>query len=536
MSWFSRDRLPSRDTALVTGAVALALSFTPSLVARRRRDQAQISIAAGLLGAAAGTAAELVVMRLAEQLEGGENAARALLAAAALTSSGLRLPAHRNSAVALAGTGTMVAGTGAVLGAIAPVRRWDGLHDPRVAAVAAALAAGGFYGAKRMKPRKPRVKLEDWPEGYPESASGGDGSLLPREALDFEGRRFLGTTLRAERIAELRGEPAQDPIRVFAGVRSAPAIEERCKLAVDELERLGAFDRARILVCSATLRGYVNPVPLQAEELFGRGDVATVCVQFFDRRTWFMPFKVPIAARTHRELLARLAERVPAGGPEIAVYGESLGAWASQNVFRREGVRALDALRVGRALWAGTPRFSRLPRLMAKGKVPSDDRVGVLNTRELLDADPEDAARLRFVFLERRADPVVAFSGLELIWRRPDWLPDAPFRPEGVPRAQRWIPGITFLQVVVDLLRATRWTSDVPRAAAHDYRVELPLAVNAALGHAVERTEAVRLADELISLEVERGTMLKALRRGETPGSDALSRGDSRGLTPPVTS
>jgi uncharacterized membrane protein len=228
-----------------------------------------------------------------------------------------------------------------------------------------------------------------------------------------------------------------------------------------------------------------------------------------------MPLKVPIAARTHRALLARLAERTGPGGPEIVVYGESLGAWASQDVFRREGVRALDALRVGRALWAGTPFFSRLPRLMARGRVPTDERVGVLNTRELLEADPLDASRLRFVFLQRRADPVVVFNGLELLWRRPDWLPDAPFRPEGVPRAQRWIPGITFLQLVGDLTRATRWTSDVPRAAAHDYRVELPLAVNAALGHAISRREAMRLADALIALEVARTVRLRALRRGE---------------------
>ena len=39
------------------------------------------------------------------------------------------------------------------------------------------------------------------------------------------------------------------------------------------IERLGAFGRARILVCSATLRGYVNPVPVAAEERLSGGDV-----------------------------------------------------------------------------------------------------------------------------------------------------------------------------------------------------------------------------------------------------------------------
>ena len=470
------------------------------------------------------------MLRLAERLEGGEVAARALLAGGALVASGLRLPAHPRSGVALAGSAAIVGGAAAVLGAIAPVRTWEPLHGPRVAVLATALAAAAAYGATAAQRRPPRVRLTDWPGGYPAGASGGGGSLVPRERPDFEGQRLLGTILPASAMRELRddGRRVAEPLRVFVGVRSAATVEERCALAVDELERLGAFDRRRIVVCSATLRGYVNPVPLQAEELLSRGDVATVCVQFHDRRTALMPLKVPIAARTHRELLRRLAERTGAQGPEIVVYGESLGAWASQNVFRREGVRALDALRVGRALWAGTPFFSRLPRLMAKHKVPCDERVAVLNTRELLAADPEDAGRLRFVFLQRRADPVVVFSGLELLWRRPEWLPDAPFRPEGVPRAQRWIPGITFLQVLGDLTKATRWTSDVPRAAAHDYRVELPLAVNIALGHAISRREATRLADALIALEVARGARLKALRRGEPdpePGSN-----DARGV------
>src|SRR3712207_8921309 len=50
--------------------------------------------------------------------------------------------------------------------------------------------------------------------------SGGEGSLVPREQLDFEGRRFLGTTLRAAQIEALRGAPAERPIRVFVGLRS----------------------------------------------------------------------------------------------------------------------------------------------------------------------------------------------------------------------------------------------------------------------------------------------------------------------------
>jgi hypothetical protein len=503
VSWLSRDRLPSRDTALVTGAVALGLSFTPSLVARRRGDQAKVSIAAAVLGAGAGTAGEIAVMRLAERLEGGEPAARGVLAAGALLAAGLRLPAHGSSGVALAGTGAIVAGTAAVLGAVAPVRRWDGLHDPRVAALAAAAALGAAYGARTLQRRPPRVRLEDWPEGY----------------LGHDVGR--GRLAAAARVARLRGPPlprhgaARRPDRRSARRRPGPGSDpglRRRALGPDDrgaLRPRGGRARApRRVPPRADRRLLRHPARVREPgPAAGRG-----AVRPRRRGRRLRPVLRP-ADPVHAAQgpgrrpdpprpADRLAARVPADGPEIVVYGESLGAWASQNVFRREGVRALDALRVGRALWAGTPRFSRLPALIEAGKVPADDRVGVLGTRELLDADPRDAARLRFVFLQRRLDPVVAFSGLELIWRRPAWLPD-----------RRWIPGITFLQMVADLLRATRWTSDVPRAAAHDYRVELPLAVNVALGHHVDRAEAVRLADALIELEVERGSMLKALRR-----------------------
>jgi uncharacterized membrane protein len=274
---------------------------------------------------------------------------------------------------------------------------------------------------------------------------------------------------------------------------------------VRELDRLGAFERRRIVVVSATLRGYVNPIIPAAEEHLSGGDVATVVVQYHDRRTLLMPAKVPIGARTHRELLRRLVRH--GGAAEVAVYGESLGAWASQNVFRQAGTAALDALGVARALWIGTPYFSLLRRRLECAGLPTDERVGTVRARDLVEADPENAGRLRFVFLHRVTDPVVLFPGLELLWRRPEWLP-----------ADRWQPGITFLQVLADLVRATNWTSAVPQALAHDYRLEGPLAVRLAFGHLdVPREDAARLADELIAREVANGALLREARRRYTP-------------------
>ena len=408
------------------------------------------------------------------------------------------LPANPHPGVSLAGQAARVSGICALIGAVAPAREAVPLDRPRTLAavgIAGVAALAGWQQLeRRSRPRRPR--LAEYPAERRLATTSG-------VAADFEGSRFTGTAVSADEI----GPGARDPIRVFVGLHAAPSVEERARIAVDELERLGAFDRRRILVCSATLRGYVNPVPIAAEEHLSGGDVASVVVQYHDKRTLLMPAKVRIAARTHRALLEELRRRMPPGGAEVCVYGESLGAWASQNVFRGGGVRALDEAGVSRALWIGTPYFSRLPRLLAKGEVPSDARVGTIRTKELL-AGEGDRDR-RFFFLERRTDPVVLFSGLDLIWRRPDWLPPG-----------RWTPGITFVQLAFDLVAATNWTSTVPQALAHDYRLEGPLAVDLAFGHDAGRARVGELADRLVAEEVARGARLRALRRGDvyTPG------------------
>ena len=141
--------------------------------------------------------------------------------------------------------------------------------------------------------------------------------------------------------------------------------------------------------------------------------MASVAIQYFDRRTLFMPFKVPIAARTHRALLEELRRRAP-GSVEICVYGESLGAWASQNVFRRGGVRALDEARVARALWIGTPYFSRLPRLLATGAIPTDARVATVAVADLVAGDVERDARFVFVAAAHRPGGALPRPGPDL--------------------------------------------------------------------------------------------------------------------------
>ena len=73
-------------------------------------------------------------------------------------------------------------------------------------------------------------------------------------------------------------------------------------------------------------------------------------------------------------------------------------------------------------------------------------------------------------------DPVVALPG-----------PRAVLAQARVDAVERWRPGITFLQTLIDLVRATNWTSALPQALAHDYRLEGPLGVRLAFGHTTSR-------------------------------------------------
>src|SRR5215216_3773323 len=316
---------------------------------RRRRAQLAVSAASAALGGAAGAASEVLVMRLAQRLEGGEGAARGVLAGAGALAVLAELPADPHPAISLAGQAARVSGICALIGAVAPAREAVPLDRPRtlVAVGIAGVAAltGWQQLEKRSRPRRPRLAE------YPAERRLATAAAV---AGGFEGSRFTGTAVAADEMGAAAigpaasgpgaigpgasgpgasgpgaiepgasGPDAIDPIRVFVGLRAADSVEERARIAVDELERLGAFERRRILVCSATLRGYVNPIAVAAEEHLSRGDVASVVVQYHDRRTLLMPAKVPIAARTHRALLEELRRRVPAGGPEVCVYGES---------------------------------------------------------------------------------------------------------------------------------------------------------------------------------------------------------------------
>lgn len=489
-----RDAARPLERALAVGAIAALLSRGPSLVPRTPEDQTLITAGAAALGAATGALVEGIAGVIGRRLPGGSTTAAVAIgvvgAAAWLRASEVeeRTPAV-NAAETISGVAMVAAGAGEPgrLALVALPRELRALMTSR--ALALAVAAGSALRGLRRRMAEPTdpVKASIRYEYLP-SVSGGEGSLAPLSTLDREGRKFLALAVPGAAIAEVMGSPAGDPIRVYVGLDTAGTPAERVRVAVAELERLGAFDRRRILVACPSGAGFVTPVPVEAEEYMTLGDIASVAVQYNNQRSHRSLDKVPVGMVTTRLLLEALRECISgiqrANRPDLVAYGESMGAWIAVEVLTEGGLATLEELGVARGMLIGVPYRARrkLSRLAeAEGFLP--DSIGVFETSEQVATLPgDDRARLAYVLLTHPEDPVANFSGLRLLVERPTWLSKGPSRHPRVPREMRWLPGITYLQVLFDIKNGTSFTADF-EAYAHDYRLGIPAVIRIVYGH-----------------------------------------------------
>ena len=361
--------------------------------------------------------------------------------------------------------------------------------------------------------------------------SGGPGSLVPWATLGKEGRRHILTHVRPtpapERpegftdlpdlsIETVMGEPAvAAPVQVYVGLDSAPTVRERVDLALAEMERTGAFDRSLLVLVSPTGLGYVNYVALAAAQYLTRGDVASVTMQYSRRPSPLSLGRVGQAREQNRLLWLRVLERIrqmEGRRPRVVLFGESLGAHTSQDVFLHWGTLGLQALGIDRALWIGTPYGSEwMHEVTGPDRLDVDrDRVAVVNDlAQLHSVTARRGAPPPFVLLSHDNDGVTRF-GPDLLTTAPAWLgPDRPAvervdgaSPRGIPRHLRWRPVTTFFQTLVDVKNA-----QVPgtyQAWGHDYRPDLPGFVSEVYGLPASHEQLARVADAVRQREEAR--------------------------------
>jgi uncharacterized membrane protein len=386
----------------------------------------------------------------------------------------------------------------------------------------------------------PVIESDEAARWTPPTSSGAPGSLVAWETLGREGRRHVLAAVRPQplrsrprgvpdlSIETVMGEPARAaPVQVYVGLDSAATARERVDLALAEMERTGAFDRGLVMLVSPTGTGYVNYVAVAAVQYLARGDVATVTLQY-SRRPSPLSLGMIEAAREQNRLLwlsvlGRIRER-SGPRPEVVLFGESLGAHTSQDVFLHWGTLGPQALGVDRALWLGTPYASKwMHQVTGPDRLDVDrEALTVVNDfAQLQQLGPERLARLRYVLLSHDNDGVTKF-GLDLLTTPPGWLgPERP-RPEavdggsprGIPPSMRWRPITTFFQSLIDMKNA-----QVPGpygAWAHDYRADLPRFISEVYRLPATPQQLARVEEALVQRELVREHLFSAGGR-DTP-------------------
>ena len=335
--------------------------------------------------------------------------------------------------------------------------------------------------------------------------SGSPESLVPWDTLGREGRRFVAQGPTPEQLAAAApvasaspgpadatpptdpasptdpadatgptDAPVTTPVRVYVGLDSAGTPEERAALAVAELDRTGAFDRAVLLLVTTTGSGWVNGSAVEALELMHGGDTATVATQYSYLPSW-LSFLVDRsrAADEARALAAAVEARVDAlpadRRPQVLAYGESLGSYGSE--------RAYDSLadiraRTDGVLWVGPPNSNPVWHALMERRDPGTTPQAPVYASGLLVRFAGDTRQMatpptawedpRVLYLQHASDPIV-WWGPDLLLTRPAWL--ATPEPGEGGLAMTWYPLVTFWQLTFDLVNS----KSVPDGHGHNY-------------------------------------------------------------------
>jgi len=355
--------------------------------------------------------------------------------------------------------------------------------------------------------------------------SGSAESVSPFADLGQQGRRFVTDVTSEELIEKVMGVPAKaQPIRTFIGYNSEPIYANgRAELALEELDRSGAFDRKYLLLLSPTGTGWVDQTLIEAVELMTRGNVATCCIQYGRFPSFLSLQKVALGRSQFRLLLWGVKERlrsVPAKKrPKVLVFGESLGAWTSSDVVMYQGIAGFDHYGIDKALWVGLPGLAKWSRngmdRGANSLVPAGT-AQVFDRPEQIEAlSDEERDRLRAVILSHDNDPIAVVSP-EMLIRKPLWFDGE--RGRGVPDDLTYKPLITFLQTAIDAMNAMVVVPGTFMSFGHDYRADMARFVRHGFNIPNVSEEQVAAVEEaLVQLEIERGERVAAATAEDAP-------------------
>lgn len=290
--------------------------------------------------------------------------------------------------------------------------------------------------------------------------SGSAASLIGWQTIGRDGRVYVATGPTAAEIAAVTGRPAIQPLRTYVGLRSAETLEDRARLALAEMQRIGAFDRSVLVVIMPVGTGWVDPPGIDALEYLLGGDVASVALQYSYLTSALSLVVEPDYGTQAAQALFKVVydywTTLPRQTrPRLYLNGLSLGAHASQASTQIFDIMA-DPFQG--ALWVGPPFTSAIWRWSTQNRQPGTPewlpRFG--NQTAIRFSDNGSGLVLadvpwgptRMAFLQHASDPIVFFDW-SILYRPPAWL-GAP-RGRDVSPGLNWYPVVTWLQVGMDM-------------------------------------------------------------------------------------
>lgn len=297
--------------------------------------------------------------------------------------------------------------------------------------------------------------------------TGSSASLLTWHELGRAGREFISSGPTEKDISAFSGRAGREPIRVYVGLRSADAMEARAKLALEELKRVGGFERPVLIVVTPTGTGWVDPAALNSVEYLRDGAVASVALQYSYLGSWlYLLLGVDYGADAARALFNQIHgywTTLPKNArPKLYLHGLSLGAKNSEQSMGP--IEVLSDPFTG-ALWSGPPYSSKLWRSFTDRRNPGSPpwlpRFGDGSFVRFMNQDGDAAGRshtpnaawgpMRVIYLQYASDPVTFFE-YRSFYRKPDWML-LPRGPDVSPQ-MRWYPVISALQLAADKFMA----------------------------------------------------------------------------------
>jgi len=345
-----------------------------------------------------------------------------------------------------------------------------------------------------------------------ELRSGGPDSVVEWDTLGTKGRDFTGVGggPTVEQIEVFTGETATEPIRIYVGLQSADEVRDRVDLAMQELERTGAFDRSVLVVNTTTGTGWVDENVVDSIEFLHGGDTAQVAMQYSYLPSW-VSFLVDLskASEAGEQLITAVSDRIsqmaPEDRPTLLVFGESLGSYGTESAFTSPENMLSN---VDGALLVGPTFANELhTELTSERDAGSPEWRPVVDdgesfrfavapadlTDSSLHTDESEWGPSRVVYLQNSSDPITYFNP-DLIWSKPAWLQGE--RGPDVSDDMVWMPVVSFFQVAADMAFAM----GVPTGHGHRYGsnvVEGWVQLSAPEGWSEEDTAALRaLIDE----------------------------------------